>query len=223
MQPKLTLYHYWRSSCSWRVRWALKIKGLDYESKYINLLKKEQQLPEFQKINPAQYIPALIIDEGGKQKVAGESLAILEWLEERWPTPALMPKNPLDRLWVRQLSLTIASGTQPLQNPAVLEWFVPDAGQRPASLHHWISRGLSVYESYLKEAPWKGPYSLGENLSLADLCLIPQVYSAYRFGVSLESLPRVAAIYAHCMKLSDCFAASPEQQADAPGGGPIGT
>ncbi len=218
MQPKFTLYHYWRSSCSWRVRWALKIKGLDYESKYINLLKKEQQLPDFQKINPALYIPALVIEEGGQQRVAGESLAILEWLEERWPSPALLPKTPLERLWVRQLCLTIASGTQPLQNPAVLEWFVPDASQRAVSLHHWISRGLSVYESYLQEAGWKGPFSLGADLTLADLCLIPQVYSAYRFGVPLESMPRVAAIYETCMMLPDCFGAAPEQQADAPVG-----
>lgn len=216
MEPKLTLYHYWRSSCSWRVRWALRIKGLAYESKYVNLLKKEQQLPEFLKINPAGYIPALVIKENATSMVAGESLAILEWLEERWPTPPLLPKDPAQRLRVRQLALGLATGTQPLQNPAVLEWFVPDASQRAASLHHWILRGLSIYESFLAGMDKQGPYSLGSELTMADLCLIPQVYSAYRFQVPIDHLKRVVTIYKNCMERSDCLASSPEEQPDAP-------
>ena len=216
-EPQLTLYHYWRSSCSWRVRWALLIKGVSYESRYVNLLKGEQRLPEYRAISPAGYIPSLVIRENGQEHVFGESMALLEWIEERWPHPPLMPENSIQRLWVRQLALTVVSQIQPLQNPLVLEWFVPQSEERERHLQHWIKRGLRICEDYLQNAPGRGgPFCLGKQLTLADLCIVPQVYSAYRFKVDIQDLPLVSSVYHRCMELESCQRAAPEQQPDAP-------
>src|SRR5690606_25265669 len=108
MPHQFTLYHYWRSSCSWRLRWALAYKGLSYQSVTVNLLKAEQKNDNYAKLNPAKFVPALIIDG----EAFGESVPLIEWLEEQYPTPALLPKDPRSRLIVRQLTCTIASGIQ---------------------------------------------------------------------------------------------------------------
>jgi len=118
---KLTLFHYWRSSASWRTRWALIHKGIPFEYRAVDLLKGENEAPEHRARNPFGYVPALEIDEGGKRWMLTESLAILEWLEETHPLPSLYPGNPRTRAHIRQLTETINAGTQPLQNIGVLE------------------------------------------------------------------------------------------------------
>ena len=210
MQPSLILYHYWRSSCSWRIRWALDVKGLEYQSVPVNILTGEHQALEYKARNPAGLLPCLEV-EG---RFFGESLAILEWLEETWPTPQLFPKDALDRMRVRQLALTIVAGTQPLQNPGLIRYFEANESLRPAHMRHWIQRGLETYEALLAACP-SGVFSYGDQLTMADLCLIPQVYNAIRFQVDLAPLPRVKAIYDHCLKLESCERSAPQNQPGA--------
>lgn len=204
----LKLYHYWRSSCSWRVRWALALKGVAYEPVPVNILAGEHRSPAFLARNPAGYLPALSIDG----VPFGESLAICEWIDETWPEPPLLPKEPLARLSARQLALTIAAGTQPLQNPSVVKHFVANEAEREGHQRHWIERGLAVYEALLK-AGRPGLFSVGDQVSLADLCLVPQVYNAERFKVPVsEKFPLLAAINARCLATPACDQAAPHNQ-----------
>jgi maleylacetoacetate isomerase len=209
-KPQLSLYHYWRSSCSWRVRWALALKGLAYESVPVNLLAGEHQRPEYRARNPAGHLPALAIDG----RFYGESLALIEWLDETWPEPALYPAEPRARLHARQLALTIAAGTQPLQNPSMLKYFLEDEAKRQEAARHWIARGLAVYEQLLGEGH-SGAFSCGDQVSVPDLCLIPQVYNALRFHVELDAYPRVRGIYERARQTAACQTAEPEQQMGA--------
>lgn len=211
---QFTLYHYWRSSCSWRIRWALNYKGLTYKSVSINLLKNEHTTPEFLKKSPSGYIPCLTING----QSATESIAILEWLEEVYPLPALLPSSSEDRLAVRRLVQTISSGIQPIQNLAVLQFVKKDPAERPEFARYWIDKGLKVYEQLIRHSA--GTYSLGSQISLADLCLIPQVYNAYRYGVDMKALPLVDRIYHNALATPACQAALPENQADAIKTGP---
>ncbi len=213
MAHQLTLYHYWRSSCSWRVRWALALKGVAYESVPVNILMKEQQAPAYLAKNPSGYLPALAVDG----HIFGESLAICEWIDDAWRDPPLLPADPLGKLAVRQLALTIASGTQPLQNPSVISYYVEAEAEAERARHarHWIERGLGVYEELLaRGAP--GAFSYGDRVTLADLCLVPQVYNAKRFAVDVESkFPRLAAVTARCLATPACDRAAPANQTGA--------
>lgn len=203
MKDSLTLYHYWRSSCSWRVRWALAIKGVGYQPVHINLLKGEQTSPQFLEKNPMGTVPALHV--GGK--ILGESLAILEWIEENYPTPALFPEDSFDRALARQLSLIIVAGTQPLQNLSVQKYYCPDDKKKAEDGRHWIGRGLKAYEKLVAKS--HGLYSLGDTVTVADLCLIPQCYNAERFEYSLSQVPIIREIYQRCRELPECKAAEP--------------
>lgn len=206
----MTLYHYWRSSCSWRVRWALALKNVKYDSVPVNILAGEQRSPAYVAKNPSGFLPTLEIDG----KFYGESLALLEWIEETWPTPALLPKDPFERLRVRQLALTIVAGTQPLQNPSMLKHFVADEAARKPYAQHFIATGLKTYETLLASSK-PGLYSFGDTVTMADLCLIPQVYNAGRFDVDLTATPRVQAIYEQCLKTPACEASHPSNQPGA--------
>ena len=208
-KPNITLYHYWRSSCSWRVRWALKHKGLAYTDVPINLLQNEQNSPSFLVKNPGGYVPALQINAG----IFGESLAILEWIEETHPASPLLPKSPADRLRVRQMCQHIASGIQPIQNLAVMRRHSSDPQEQAKWASHWIATGLEKFESLI--TPFAGTYCFGGELSFADLCLVPQVYNALRFNLSLTPYPIVARINAHCLTLPACQAAAPQNQTGA--------
>lgn len=209
MVQSLTLYHYWRSSCSWRVRWALALKGQAYEAVAINILAKEHQAPAFLAKNPAGFLPALAIDG----QVFGESLAICEWINDTWPEPPLLPHDALGKMAVRQLALTIAAGTQPLQNPSVIAHYIANEAERAPHVRHWIERGLGVYEELLKRGKRTSAYSYGNHVTLADLCLVPQVYNARRFEVAVEQkFPRCAAIAARCLETAACDAAAPHRQ-----------
>jgi maleylacetoacetate isomerase len=209
---RLTLHHYWRSSCSWRVRWALALKGVPYESVPVDILAGQHRAPAHLARNPAGFLPALEIDG----VPYGESLALIEWIDETWPRPALYPTDATARLHVRQLALTIATGTQPLQNPAVLKYcFESDEAQRQTAARYWIERGLGVYETLLRDHGKPGRFSYGDEATVADLCLIPQVYNALRFNADMSKTPLCQAIYERARETEACRAAEPERQPGA--------
>lgn len=203
-KPGLTLYHYYRSSCSWRVRWALKIKNVGFNAVPINLLKKEQESQAFMKRNPNGFVPCLEIDN----EFFSESIAILEWLDETYKEPPLLPQDPISRLRVRQLAFTIASGVQPLQNLLAQKIHSSDRKKQLEYACFWIEKGFNAYERLLLAA--KGTYSFESQLSIADLCLIPQCYNAKRFGLDLQKFPNINSIYQRCMDLESCKSSKPE-------------
>lgn len=203
----LDLYHYWRSSCSWRLRWALAYKGIDYAAHPVNLLLAEQRAPDYLAINASGSVPTLLI----AGKAYTQSLALIEYLEELQPEPPLLPQQPLARLRVRELAQIIACDTQPLQNLRVMRAHSPDSEVQKDWARQWISAGLAVFEQRLG-ASWQGPWAAGANLSMADLALVPQVYNAKRFGVDMTPLPHCESIYRAALTLPTCLAASPELQ-----------
>ncbi len=206
----LTLYHYWRSSSSWRVRWGLKLKGVTWHDVPVNLLADAQKSPDYLKVNPAGFVPAVEING----RCFGESLAILEWLEETHPTPPLLPKDPLDRMQVRQLMFQIACNTQPVQNLSVMRLHSADKDEQQKWARHWITAGLAGYEKLLEHGR-PGRFSFGDHVTMADLCLVPQIYNARRFNVDVGQWPLLEAIGQRCMELPECKAAHPDKQPGA--------
>lgn len=204
------LYHYFRSSSSWRVRWALLHKGIAFTPVAVNLLKDEQQQADYVAKNPLGVVPTLAI--AGHYLM--ESVAILEYLEELQPSPALLPADPLGRARVRQLVQVIGADTQPLQNLSVLRHIGkldarPDAAQQWA--RHYITRGLTVYETLLRQADWpRGVYSCGDEVTMAELCLVPQCYNARRQGLDLSRWPRIAAIEAAALATPAALGSHPD-------------
>lgn len=206
---KLTLFHYWRSSASWRTRWALIHKGIPFEYRAVDLLKGENEAPEHRARNPFGYVPALEIDEGGKRWMLTESLAILEWLEETHPLPSLYPGNPRTRAHIRQLTETINAGTQPLQNIGVLERVSDQEETRRDWARHFIGMGLEAFQTLSK--PHQGRYSVGDDLTAADLCLIPQLYNARRFGLDLAPFGSLCKVEKAVQKLPSAGLAHPDR------------
>lgn len=188
------LFHYWRSSSSWRVRWALHIKGLEFAAVAVDLLKGEQGLPDYRARSPLGQVPLLRID--GYDLT--ESVAIVEYLEERHPERPLLPAAALGRARVRQLAQVIVADTQPLQNLSVLRHVSQKLGDPEAAkewARHYITRGLDAYEALLAlpDGP-RGRFSYGDEVTLADLCLVPQCYNARRQGIDLAAWPRIHTI-----------------------------
>ena len=206
MKPEgLVLYHYWRSSCSWRLRWALKLKGVVCELKHINLLEGEHKTKAYLKLNPSGQVPCLKT----KEDIATESLAIIEWLDELICDPKLIGGSPEKRRKIREFSYKIASGIQPIQNLGVMRAHSSQRSEQVAWAKLWIEKGLGVCEKLLEKTATK--YCFGSELSLADLCLVPQVYNAKRFAVKLESYPKVQRIYDNCLETEACQASHPDQ------------
>lgn len=198
---KPTLYHYWRSSSSWRVRWALMLKGVDFEAVAVNLLRGEQQAADYVAKNPQGLVPLLTVPtpNGGVVQLS-ESMAILEYLEEVYPQPALLPVEALGRARVRQLSQVIVADTQPLQNLSVLRHISSEAAAQKVWAQKYIRRGFDAYEALLAQPGWHsggraGRYSYGDSVTMADLCLVPQVYNALRQELDLARWPRLQAVY----------------------------
>ncbi len=204
MTQELTLYHYWRSSCSWRVRWALAIKKIPANLVPINLLKSEHKSHVYLAKNPDETVPSMEING----HTYGESLALLEWVEQTYPNPSILPKDPLEKLKVRQLAYIIAMGTQPIQNLKVLKYISDSRSEQIKFANYWVQRGLKTYETLLDGK--KGDYSAGNKITLADLCLIPQCYNAQRFHVDLEEFPKIKKIYENCIKTRECQETAPE-------------
>lgn len=211
---KLRLYHYWRSSSSWRVRWGLAIKGVACEFDTINLLSDETESPEQLARNPLGYVPVLEFLDRPDHKTSPlryltESMAILEWLEEEIPTPSLLPGGALQRARIRQLCEIINSAIQPLQNPNVAQLHSPDPTLQKEWSQHWVQRGLATYETWVKHTA--GKFSVGDTLTLADLFLIPQCYNSLRLGVQLENYPTLHRIYKTAIATESCMASSPDR------------
>lgn len=207
---KLKLYHYWRSSSSWRVRWAFALKNITCEFAAINLLSDEPESKEHLKRNPLGYVPVLeILDESSKVRFLGESIAIIEWAEETHPKPSLFSGDFAQRARIRQLAEIINSGTQPLQNLNASYFHSSDPEEQKRWNRHWIRNGLQAYETLVQETA--GIFSVGNSLSLADLFLIPQCYNAGRHEIPLDEFPTVAKIHAAALATESCQASSPER------------
>lgn len=210
------LYQFWRSSASWRVRWALAIKRIPFESVVVDLGVKEQMTPEHRRRNPMGHVPALLMD--GHH--LAESVAIIEYLDERFPEPRLYPSDPLGRARVRQIVEHINSGIQPLQNTAVYLQHSAERDAQHAWCRHFNQRGLTALEHLLtmldEESGTSGPFAAGDTLTAADLCLVPQVYSARRFHVDLAPFPRLLRAEAAALATAHARGALPENQPGAP-------
>lgn len=211
----LKLYSYFRSSAAYRVRIALALKGLDYETVPVHLVRGEQQAPAYTALNPAGLVPTLA-DEG---RVLTQSLAIIEYLDERHPHPALLPGTPADRARIRALALSIACDIHPLNNTRVLKVLTQDLGVseqgKTAWYRHWVEQGLAAVERMLAEDAHTGDFCHGDTPTLADCCLVPQVFNAQRFDCRLDHVPTVMRIHAHCEALEAFQRTAPGVQPDA--------
>jgi maleylacetoacetate isomerase len=208
------LYSYFRSSAAYRVRIALNLKGLPYETIAIHLQKEGgiNRKPEYRAVNPLMRVPALKLDSG---EVLTQSLAIIEYIDETHPQPPLLPRDPLKRAQVRALCQLIACDIHPLNNVSPLRYLKNTLGQDQAKIdtwyHHWILEGFAALEAMVAAAP----YAAGAEVTLADICVVPQVANAHRLKVPLDRFPKIVAIDAACGKLAAFEKARPENQPDA--------
>lgn len=211
----MKLYSYFRSSAAYRVRIALNLKGIAHEIAYVHLVKDggQHRSEAFRALNPMALVPALV-DEG---HVLTQSLAILEYLEETHPEPALLPKAPIDRARVRGFALAIACDIHPVNNLRILTYLKAPLGHDQATVdtwyRHWTEAGLAALERMLPSQ--SGRFAFGDAPSMADLCLVPQMFNARRFKCDLSAMPRLVAIDAACQQLEAFAAAAPARQADA--------
>lgn len=210
----MKLYSYFRSSAAYRVRIALNLKGIAYETASIHLVKDggHNRRPEFRAVNPQMRIPALVAPTGD---VLIQSLAIIEYLDETHPEPLLLPKDPIARARARALAQIVACDIHPLNNVGPLRYLKHEMHQEQGAIdawyHHWVVAGFEAFESLARP----GPYSCGGQVTMADLCLVPQVYNARRLKVPLDEFPKIVGIDAACLKLSAFERARPESQPDA--------
>lgn len=213
----LTLYSYFRSSAAFRVRIALAIKRLPFETVPVHLLRDggEQHAAAYRALNPAELVPAIVADGHGLT----QSLAIIEFLEETHPHPPLLPTGALARARVRALALAIACDIHPLNNLRVLRYlqkeFLIDEGRRNDWYRHWIRVGFAAVERMLAADALDGRYCHGDAPGLADCCLVPQVFNARRLQVPLDDYPTILRVQENCMQLEAFRRAAPEAQADA--------
>jgi maleylpyruvate isomerase len=214
---RLALYSYWRSSCSWRVRIGLAWKGLDWEYRAVNLLEGAQFQPAHRARSPLGQVPCLEVEEGGRVLHLVQSMAILEWLEERFPRRPLLPADPEGRARVRALAEHVNAGTQPFQNASPLKWLREErAGLDEKWVRHWLAFALGGLERAVAEGA--GRYCHGDAVTLADLFLAPQLYGARRFGVDLAPFPTLTRVEAALRQLEAFQQAEPDRQPDAPRG-----
>lgn len=202
------LYHYWRSTSSWRVRWALELKGIRPDFIAINLLNDEAESPEHLARNPMGYVPCLEIHHGSGVHTLTESTAVIEWLDETFPEPPLLPEDAFMRAHARALAEIVNSGIQPLQNLNVVEYLSPDPAVRKSWTQHWIRHGLRAFEALVQKHA--GRFCIGDEITLPDLYLIPQCYAALRNEVSLTEFPTIARINEAALQLPSAKAAHPD-------------
>ena len=211
----MKLYNFWRSGTSHRTRIALNLKGLSTEYVAVHLAKEEHLKDAFKAINPQQLVPAL--DTGSEVLI--QSPAIIEWLEEKYPTPALLPRDPQRRAQVRALAAIVGCDIHPINNRRILEYLRKTFGADEEAINAWcgtwISAGFNAYEALLAADTKRGRFSHGDAPSMADVYLIPQVESARRFKVDLSQWPLIMAVEKACMALEAFQKAAPSQQPDA--------
>ncbi|AVP93896.1 maleylacetoacetate isomerase [Aeromonas rivipollensis] len=209
----LQLFGYWRSSASFRVRLVLQLKGLGYEQHPVNLRQGEQKEKAYRRVNPQGLVPFLI--DGDVQ--LGQSVAIMEYLDETYPAYPLMPSAPEERARVRQIVNMIACDTHPLNNLRVLNYLEQELGQsktaRDAWYRHWIDETFTALEQLLMTTA--GVYCVGNEVTLADCMLVPQVYNARRFDMTLDDYPTIVRIVANCEQLQAFIKAAPANQPEA--------
>jgi maleylacetoacetate isomerase len=214
---RTVLYTYWRSSASYRVRIALNLKGLEYGSRAVNLVRGggEQKKAEYLELNPQGLVPLLIIDG----LAISQSLAIIEYLEERWPEPPLLPSEPAARARVRSLALAIACDIHPPNNSGVHRYLGQEMGigeeGRLSWYRHWIDVGFGAIETRLSRDSETGRFCHGDLPGLADIFLVPQVYNAQRFDCDMSRFPQIMRINEACLELEAFHRAAPESQPDA--------
>jgi maleylpyruvate isomerase len=212
----MILYGHAMSSASYRVRIALALKGLQVTSVLLDLRAGEQRREAFLQINSQGLVPALVLDDGA---VLTQSGAIIEYLEEAHPQPPLLPRAPLQRARVRALSQAITCDVHPLNNLRVLQYLETELGRdkpsRDSWYRHWVQLGFAALESRLARDGATGRFCHGDSPSLADVCLVPQVFNARRFAVDLGAYPRIVGIDAACRELPEFQSAAPDRQAQA--------
>jgi maleylacetoacetate isomerase/maleylpyruvate isomerase len=214
----IKLFSYWRSSAAFRVRIALNLKNLTHDVIPVDLFKNggEQHLPDFSTKNPQDLVPVL---EHGSH-VLRQSLAIIEFLEETYPTPALLPNNPLERAWVRALSMDIACDIHPLNNLRVMKYLHKQLQlgdeQKSSWTKHWIEIGLTGVEKTLSIKPRSSKFCFGDEPGMADVCLIPQIMNAKASSCDLSKFTKIQQVFDECMKLPAFIEASWESQVDCP-------
>ena len=210
----MKLYTYFRSSAAYRVRIALNLKGLPYEMVSVHLTKDggQQHKPDFHAINPQERVPALVLSSG---EVLTQSLAIIAYLDEVEPEPPFLPADALDRAKVRAVAQVVACDIHPLNNLIALQYLKRTLKHEQADIdawyHHWVIEGFKAIEAMIKPAP----YACGAHVTLADICLIPQVFNARRLKVPLDAFPKIVAVEQACLKLPAFDTARPENQPDA--------
>lgn len=210
----MKLYGYWRSSASWRARIALNLKGLSYEYVPVNLAEGVQHREAYRAVSPAGTVPTLEFVEGGRTIRLQQSMAIMEYLEELHPAPALLPRDPVMRARTRMLAELINSGIQPLQNLKVIQYVEKTLeGDKKAFAAHFIREGLEALEKMAQETA--GAFLVGEQPTVADICLIPQLYGARRFGVDLAPFPVLLRAEESCNANAAFAAAHADKQPDA--------
>ena len=208
------LYSYFRSSCSWRVRIALNLKGIECDFRFVHLLNGggEQHQATYTALNPMHQVPTLVIDG----HTLCQSMAILHYLDETRPDHPLLPSDAFERARCRQICDIIASDTQPVQNLRVLNKHAgDDAAKKAEWARFWIDNSFQGLEAVLAASTGSGPYCCGDVVTMADCCLVPQVFNAQRFDCDLSPYPKVMAIHEACMKLPAVIAAQPSAQPDA--------
>lgn len=208
----MKLYSFFRSSAAFRVRIALGLKGLPYETVPIHLTRGEHRAEAFRRLNPQRRVPALVLDDG---TVLIQSLAIIEYLDETHPEPALLPADPVARAKARAVGGIIGADIHPVNNSGVLkmlrEQFGADEAKINAWVKHWILEGFAAVEALIEP----GPFAFGRSPTIADICIVPQVYNARRFKVPLGDFPKIAAVDAAARALPAFAAAFPDAQPDA--------
>ncbi len=215
----MELYGYYRSSTSYRLRIALALKGLDYQAHYVSLPKDEQRGEGYLAVNPHGLVPTLV--DGGHTLT--QSLALLDYLEETHPEPPILPADPAGRAHVRALAQVIGCEIHPLNNLRVLKYLKGTLGLDQAAHDrwycHWVTEGLKNYESSLQGLEAQGlrggRYSYGQAVTIADICLVPQIFNAYRFHCPLDAVPRTMAVFEACMALPAFDETQPKKQPDA--------
>lgn len=211
----MKLYSYYRSSAAYRVRIALNYKQLEYDLIPVSLVKGEQFSPAYLAKNPEARIP--LLEDDGHQ--ISQSLAIMEYLDERYPDNSLLPKDIFHRAWVRSIADLIACDMHPVNNLGVLKYLTHELAQDESHkmqwYHHWLKRGFDALEQKLKNSPIKGKFCFGDSLTMADICLVPQVYNALRFDFKMNSYCDIMRICKHAEALPAVIKAMPENQPDA--------
>ena len=210
----MKLYSYFRSSAAYRARIALNLKALPYEMTYVHLTKDggQQRKPEFSAVNPQMRVPALALSGG---EILTQSLAIIEYLDEIQPEPPFLPADALERAKVRAIAQIVACDIHPLNNLVALQYLKRQLKHEQPEIdawyHHWVTEGFKAIEAMIEP----GPYTCGSHVTLADICLVPQVYNARRLKVPLDAFPKIVAVDAACLKLPAFDKARPENQPDA--------